>query len=61
MIGDAVWDARSAIDAGVPFVAVLSGGFSAQELLEAGASAVYTSPRDILEHLGDGPLPPPVR
>ncbi|HEY2173542.1 MAG TPA: HAD family hydrolase [Mycobacteriales bacterium] len=57
MIGDAVWDARSAIDAGVPFVAVLSGGFSAQELLEAGASAVYTSPRDILEHLGDGPLP----
>jgi phosphoglycolate phosphatase-like HAD superfamily hydrolase len=57
MIGDAVWDARSAIDAGVPFVAVLSGGFSAQELLEAGASAVYKSPRDILEHLGEGPLP----
>jgi phosphoglycolate phosphatase-like HAD superfamily hydrolase len=57
MIGDAVWDARSAIDAGVPFVAVLSGGFSAQELLEAGASAVYKSPRDILEHLGEGSLP----
>lgn len=57
MIGDAVWDARSAIDAGVPFVAVLSGGFSTQELVESGASAVYRSPRDILEHLGEGPLP----
>ncbi len=57
MIGDAVWDARSSIDAGIPFVAVLSGGFSEQELLEAGASAVYRSPRDILEHLGEAPLP----
>ncbi len=57
MIGDAVWDARSSIDAGIPFVAVLSGGFSEQELLDAGASAVYRSPRDVMEHLGEAPLP----
>jgi HAD superfamily hydrolase (TIGR01549 family) len=42
-IGDSVWDCRAAEEAGVPAVAVLTGGFSRDELLEAGASRVFAS------------------
>ncbi len=42
-IGDSVWDCRAADEAGVPAVAVLTGGFSRDELLEAGASRVFAS------------------
>jgi HAD superfamily hydrolase (TIGR01549 family) len=42
-IGDSVWDCRAADEAGVPSVAVLTGGFSRDELLEAGASRVFAS------------------
>ena len=42
-IGDSVWDCRAADEAGVPAVAVLTGGFSRDELLEAGASLVFAS------------------
>jgi HAD superfamily hydrolase (TIGR01549 family) len=43
MIGDSVWDARAAANAGVPTLGVLSGGFSEEELHEAGAAAVTES------------------
>ena len=41
MIGDSVWDCEAAARAGLESVAVLTGGFSGQELREAGASAVF--------------------
>ncbi len=40
MVGDSVWDVKAANAAGVPTLAVLTGGFSAAELREAGASKV---------------------
>src|SRR5581483_1504188 len=40
MIGDSPWDVRAAERAGVPTIAVLTGGFSREELCEAGAVAV---------------------
>ena len=41
MIGDSVWDCEAAGRAGLESIAVLTGGFSEQELREAGASAVF--------------------
>jgi HAD superfamily hydrolase (TIGR01509 family) len=43
MIGDSTWDVKAASTAGVPTLAVLTGGFSEAELLEAGAAAVVES------------------
>src|SRR5919198_1440472 len=43
MIGDTTWDVEAAGRAGLPSVAVLTGGFGAAELLEAGAAAVFES------------------
>jgi HAD superfamily hydrolase (TIGR01509 family) len=56
MIGDSVWDCRAAERAGTRSIGVLTGGFSEQELLEAGASKVFTSVEDLREHLADTPL-----
>jgi HAD superfamily hydrolase (TIGR01549 family) len=43
MIGDSTWDVKAASAAGVPTLAVLTGGFSEQELREAGAAEVMES------------------
>ena len=43
MIGDSIWDVRAARAAGVPTLAVLTGGFSDAELREAGAAEVVES------------------
>lgn len=43
MIGDSVWDVKAASAAGVPTAAVLTGGFSAAELRDAGAVVVAES------------------
>ena len=43
MVGDTVWDVQAARKAGVPTLAVLSGGFSEAELREAGAAEVVES------------------
>ena len=40
MVGDSVWDVKAAKAAGLPTLAVLTGGFSEAELREAGASQV---------------------
>ena len=40
MVGDSVWDVKAAKAAGVPTLAVLTGGFSEGELREAGAVQV---------------------
>jgi HAD superfamily hydrolase (TIGR01509 family) len=41
MVGDTPWDVKAADAVDVPTVAVLTGGFSAAELREAGAVAVF--------------------
>ncbi len=43
MIGDSVWDFEAAGRAGHPGYAVRTGGFSSEELTDAGALAVYES------------------
>ena len=51
MIGDAVWDVEAANRRDIPTVALLTGGSGRQELLDAGAVAVYDDPSDLLAHL----------
>lgn len=53
MIGDTAWDAVAATDAGVPSIGLLSGGFGAAELRDAGCAAVYTDAADLAAHLED--------
>ncbi|EST38708.1 hypothetical protein N566_06005 [Streptomycetaceae bacterium MP113-05] len=55
-VGDTVWDMKACSRAGVVGVAVLSGGISREELLGAGAAAVYEGPADLLAKLGESPL-----
>ncbi len=43
MIGDSRWDVEAAANAGLDTLCVITGGWSADELLEAGALAVYES------------------
>jgi HAD superfamily hydrolase (TIGR01509 family) len=56
MVGDSTWDCRAAEAAGIASIAVLTGGFSEEELREAGASAVFTSIDDLRMALDDTPL-----
>ena len=57
MIGDSVWDVKAASAAGVPTLAVLTGGFSAAELREAGAAEVVESIAELRSAgAGDSPL-----
>jgi HAD superfamily hydrolase (TIGR01509 family) len=56
MVGDSVWDCKAAANAGIPSVGVLTGGFSEQELSEAGAVAVFHSVAELREGLADTPL-----
>ncbi|MBA8817190.1 HAD superfamily hydrolase (TIGR01509 family) [Microbacterium halimionae] len=53
MVGDAVWDIQSAKRAGVMSLGVLTGGYSADELLSAGAEAVYRDVADLLKKLDE--------
>ena len=50
-VGDTVWDVEACERAGVPTIAVLSGGVSRAELETAGAQAVFENPRDVCDHL----------
>jgi HAD superfamily hydrolase (TIGR01549 family) len=56
MVGDSTWDCEAAGNAGVATIAVLTGGFSEQELTEAGAVAVYRSIEELRQRLADSPL-----
>ena len=56
MVGDSTWDCRAAEAAGVPSIAVLTGGFSEQELSEAGAGVVYESIEALRRRVSDSPL-----
>jgi HAD superfamily hydrolase (TIGR01509 family) len=52
-IGDTVWDVRAAARAGIPCIALLSGGISEAELREEGAVEVYDDPADLLARIDD--------
>jgi HAD superfamily hydrolase (TIGR01549 family) len=51
LIGDTVWDVEAAKRAGVETLAVLTGGFSEQELRDAGARDVFTSVEELRQGL----------
>ena len=56
MVGDSTWDCESAERAGLPVVAVLTGGFSESELRDAGAVEVYHSLADLRRDLDSTPF-----
>jgi HAD superfamily hydrolase (TIGR01509 family) len=56
LIGDTPWDVEAALKADVRTLAVLTGGFSAQELHDAGAAAVFESVAQLCEKLDDTEL-----
>ena len=53
MVGDTPWDVHAARGADVDTIAVITGGFSEQQLDEAGAVAVFESVAQLCEHLDD--------
>lgn len=55
-VGDTVWDIEASNRAGVPCVAVLSGGIGRAELEDAGAVAVYRDVAELLARLDASPL-----
>jgi HAD superfamily hydrolase (TIGR01549 family) len=56
MVGDSTFDCEAAKRAGIPTVAVLTGGFSEGELEDAGASHVFPSLSELLRNLEDTAL-----
>jgi HAD superfamily hydrolase (TIGR01549 family) len=56
MVGDAAWDAESCVRAGVRCIGVLSGGYGASELRDAGAVAVYDDVAEVLRRLDESPI-----
>jgi HAD superfamily hydrolase (TIGR01549 family) len=56
MIGDSVWDAVSARGVGVSTIAVRTGGFSNDELREAGAEWVFESLEELRDDIEKTPL-----
>lgn len=61
MIGDSVWDCEAARRAGIASVAVLTGGFSEQELRDAGASAVFEDLDQLRRELSETPAGEPIQ
>jgi phosphoglycolate phosphatase-like HAD superfamily hydrolase len=56
MVGDSNWDVEAAANAELKTVAVLTGGFSEAELLDAGAVAVFDSLVGLRDGLDNTPL-----
>jgi HAD superfamily hydrolase (TIGR01549 family) len=56
MVGDTTWDVEAATRAGIQSVTVRTGGFSAAELLDAGAVAVFDSIEELRGALDETPL-----
>lgn len=56
VVGDTPYDAEAARKAGVRTIGVLSGGWSAAELMQAGCIATYRDPADLLAHYDSSPL-----
>ena len=58
MVGDSTWDCEAAQRAGVPTIAVLTGGFSEAELCDAGAVCTFESVEALRAAIGSTPLRP---
>ena len=56
MVGDSVWDCKAAARAGIASVAVLTGGFSKEELRDAGAASVFVSVDELRSRLIELPV-----
>jgi HAD superfamily hydrolase (TIGR01509 family) len=56
MVGDSTWDVEAAKRAGIKTIAVRTGGFGHDELVEAGAACVFESIDDLLQRLNETPL-----
>ena len=56
MVGDTPWDVHAARKAGVPTIAVLTGGFAIEELEESGAAGVFESVAQLRERLNETAL-----
>jgi HAD superfamily hydrolase (TIGR01509 family) len=56
LVGDTPWDVEAAGRAGVGTIAVLTGGFAAQELTDAGAVSVFESVDELRHRLDDTAL-----
>ncbi|MBB5956806.1 HAD superfamily hydrolase (TIGR01549 family) [Saccharothrix tamanrassetensis] len=56
VVGDSVWDCDAAKRAGLPVVALMTGGFGAAELREHGASTVYEELDQLRADLTDLPM-----
>jgi HAD superfamily hydrolase (TIGR01509 family) len=56
MVGDSTWDCEAAKRAGLETIAVLTGGFSAAELRDAGALVVFSSIKELRDSLDETPL-----
>jgi HAD superfamily hydrolase (TIGR01549 family) len=61
MVGDSVWDVVAAGKLDVPTVGVLTGGFSREELTDAGAVRVFDSLGAMLDELDTTPFRSPER
>jgi HAD superfamily hydrolase (TIGR01549 family) len=56
LVGDSVWDCEAARRAAIETIAVLTGGFSDQELRDAGARFVFESMEELRRALDETPL-----
>jgi HAD superfamily hydrolase (TIGR01549 family) len=56
MVGDTFWDVAAAERAGIPCIALLSGGFGGEELRSSGAVEVYESVAELTAKLADSAL-----
>jgi HAD superfamily hydrolase (TIGR01509 family) len=54
MIGDTPYDVEAALDAGIPIIALRSGGWEDKDL--HGAVAIYDDVADLLKHFATSPL-----
>ena len=53
VVGDSIWDMLAAARCRALGVGLLSGGYGATELQQAGALRVYDDPADLLTHLDE--------
>jgi HAD superfamily hydrolase (TIGR01549 family) len=56
MLGDSTWDCNAAREAGVETVGLRTGGYSAEELRDAGARIVFESLTELIERLEETPF-----
>jgi HAD superfamily hydrolase (TIGR01549 family) len=56
MVGDTPWDIEAARKAGLETATVITGGFSEQELRDAGAAVVFESLDELRHHLDEPPF-----